>query len=163
MVMLVMPGGIAQGKAAFQWKAGGKFDMLHQIERKPMRLTLAFCLLPFAAVAQDVDCDNATAQQEMNSCAEQEWQAADVDLNTTFAAVLAVMQESDQTYPAEGKTEEARLREAQRAWVAYRDAACDSAGYPMRGGSAEPLLTNDCMWRLTTQRTDDLKSLIETY
>jgi uncharacterized protein YecT (DUF1311 family) len=128
-----------------------------------MRLTLALCLLPCAAAAQDVDCANAMTQLEMNSCAAQDWQAADVDLNAAYAAAITVMQDSDNTFPAEGKTEEARLRDAQRAWVAFRDAACESAGYPMRGGSAEPLLTYGCMLDLTIQRTDALNSLIESY
>ncbi len=128
-----------------------------------MRLTLALCLLPFATSAQDVDCANAMAQQEMNFCAEQDWQAADALLNDAYATALAAMQEADASFAPEGDSEEERLRTAQRAWVAYRDAACDSAGYAMRGGSAEPLLIYGCMRVLTEQRTEGLRSLVEDY
>jgi uncharacterized protein YecT (DUF1311 family) len=126
-----------------------------------MRVILALCLLPFAASAQEVDCANALVQQEMNFCAEQDWQAADALLNDAYATALAAMQDSDAAYAPEGDSEEERLRTAQRAWVAYRDAACDSAGYAMRGGSAEPLLIYGCMRELTDQRTEGLRSLVE--
>jgi uncharacterized protein YecT (DUF1311 family) len=128
-----------------------------------MRLMVALCLLPMAAHAQDVDCANAMTQQEMNFCAEQDWLAADALLNDAYATALAAMQEADASFPPEGDTEEERLRTAQRAWVAYRDAACDSAGYAMRGGSAEPLLIYGCMGMLTQQRTEALQSLVQDY
>jgi uncharacterized protein YecT (DUF1311 family) len=98
-----------------------------------MRLVIMLCAMPLMGHAQEVDCANAMAQQEMNFCAEQDWQAADALLNDAYAQALSVMQESDAGYAPEGATEEARLRKAQRAWLAYRDAACDSAGYATAG------------------------------
>lgn len=128
-----------------------------------MRLTLALMCLPFATLAQDVDCDTAETQQDMNFCAEQDWQVADAALNDIYAIAMDVMTQSDAEYAPEGKSEEDRLRTAQRAWVAYRDAACDSAGFAMRGGSAEPLLTYGCMRELTDERTAMLEMLVEGY
>jgi uncharacterized protein YecT (DUF1311 family) len=128
-----------------------------------MRLIAAFCLLPFAATAQDVDCTNAVTQQEMNLCAELDWQVADAELNDAYAAVIAMMQNIDAETTPIGVTEEARLREAQRAWVAFRDATCDVAGYAMRGGSAEPLLIYGCMMTLSAERADELRGLVEDY
>lgn len=128
-----------------------------------MRLTLALMCLPFATLAQDVDCDTAETQQDMNFCAEQDWQVADADLNDAYGAALALMQEIDTVTEPMGDTEEERLRTAQRAWVDYRDAACDVAGYAMRGGSAEPLLIYGCMAALTEERTAGLRSLVEDY
>jgi uncharacterized protein YecT (DUF1311 family) len=128
-----------------------------------MRLMIVFCVMPYMAMAQDVDCENALAQQEMNFCAEQVWQAEDATLNEAYASALAVMQEADASFAPEGDTEEDRLRTAQRAWVEYRDAACDSAGYAMRGGSAEPLLIYGCMAMLTKERTAQLLILMQDY
>ena len=128
-----------------------------------MRLMIALFVMPWMAQAQDVDCADTMIQQEMNLCAQQVWQAADVLLNEAYAAALAVMQGTDTDIAPIGATEEARLRKAQRAWLAYRDAACDSAGFAMRGGSAEPLLTYGCLAELTEQRTQDLQLLIEGY
>ena len=128
-----------------------------------MRLMIAVCLMPIVVQAQEVDCANALAQQDMNLCAAQDWEAADAALNEVYGGVVATMQQADADYAPDGATEEARLRRAQKAWIAYRDAACDSAGFAMRGGSAEPLLVYGCLRALTEQRTADLQALVEGY
>jgi uncharacterized protein YecT (DUF1311 family) len=55
------------------------------------------------------------------------------------------------------------LLESQRAWLKYRDAQCRFEGYLVRGGTAEPLMVNGCQEQLTKKRTQDLKSLLESY
>jgi uncharacterized protein YecT (DUF1311 family) len=129
----------------------------------PFRLAALFCILPFAAMAQEADCVNQPTQLDMNICSYQDWQAADADLNRVYAEALAAVQASDREYPIEGASEEDRLRKAQRAWVAFRDANCDQAGYVMRGGSAEPLMVNGCLNKMTQDRISELKGLLETY
>ena len=112
-----------------------------------------------AVQAQDlsaVDCSNTVTQLEMNACAEQDWMAADADLNAAYGAALAVMQDLDAALPRSARGAEANLRKAQRAWITYRDAACAAEGYAMRGGSAEPLLIYGCRARLTAERTQNL-------
>ncbi len=115
------------------------------------------------AAAQEADCSNAVTQIEMNACAAQSWEEADARLNDVYAETLAVLQAADADYPIDGASEEDRLRTAQRAWIAYRDANCDSAGYPMRGGSAEPLLFYGCLRSMTEARIADLQALTETF
>jgi uncharacterized protein YecT (DUF1311 family) len=128
-----------------------------------LRLALAMMIAPLAAFAQDVDCTNAETQQDMNICAYQAWEAADAELNRVYADAVSAMQVSDADFPPEGATEEERLRTAQRAWVAFRDANCDVAGFQMRGGSAEPLLINGCMHQMTQDRIAELQMLISDY
>ncbi|MBI3677244.1 MAG: DUF1311 domain-containing protein [Proteobacteria bacterium] len=41
--------------------------------------------------AQDVDCKNATSQNEMNFCADQDFQKADKALNAAYKKVIADM------------------------------------------------------------------------
>jgi uncharacterized protein YecT (DUF1311 family) len=127
---------------------------------RPLVLLLAMTL---PAAAQDVDCTNVITQLDMNTCAAQDWEEADARLNDVYAQTLAVLQEADANYPISGDSEEDRLRAAQRAWIAYRDANCDSAGYPMRGGSAEPLLTYGCLRSMTEDRIAELQALTETF
>ncbi|MGL4320663.1 MAG: lysozyme inhibitor LprI family protein [Paracoccaceae bacterium] len=127
-----------------------------------IRLAFAFCLLPLPLLAQDQSCFDGT-QQEMNACTYAAWQAADAELNAVYADIIAGLMASDAAYPPEGKSEEERLRIAQRAWVAYRDANCDVAGYPMRGGSAEPLLINECYRTMTEDRIIALISVAKDY
>ena len=131
---------------------------------RPFAVLIALTLTAaLPAAAQEADCAAPVTQIEMNTCAAQDWAAADARLNDVYAETLAVMQASDRDYPIDGPSEEDRLRRAQRAWVAYRDANCDSAGYPMRGGSAEPLLFYGCLRAMTEDRIADLQSLTETF
>lgn len=126
-------------------------------------LALVLAALPMAAAAQDIDCDNAMAQQEMNWCAEQDWLAADAELNAVWPMARAAMKEIDAGLPADMRGADKALLEAQRAWLAFRDAECAAAGWPMRGGTAERLLIYGCLYTLTQQRTADLRVLAEGY
>ncbi|OYX26871.1 MAG: hypothetical protein B7Z10_01925 [Rhodobacterales bacterium 32-66-7] len=122
-------------------------------------LFLWLAAMPLAA--QEIDCANAFAQQEMNICAEQDWQAADEALNQAYQEVMAEMKVMDEQLPPELQGAEAALRTAQRAWIAYRDANCEVSGFPMRGGSAEPLLVYGCLRQMTENRTEELWQLLE--
>jgi uncharacterized protein YecT (DUF1311 family) len=123
----------------------------------------AFVLLSAGTVvAQDIsaiDCTNTVMQQEMNACAEQDWMDADADLNAAYRAAMAVRKGYDADLAKSERGAEANLRNAQRAWITYRDAACAAEGYAMHGGSAEPLLIYGCRARLTEQRAEDLRLL----
>ena len=46
-----------------------------------------------------------------------------------------------------------------RAWVAYRDKACDAYGFTARGGTLEPMLVYACRADMTRQRITDLTEL----
>ena len=127
-------------------------------------LLLALILLPLPtlslpALAQTIDCANAMAQSDLNICAEQDWQEADADLNRAYAQVMAEMKAMDADLPPALQGAETALRTAQRAWITYRDANCTAAGFPMRGGSAEPLLIYGCLRQMTLDRTDELLAL----
>ena len=120
-------------------------------------------LIAFPAVAQQVDCATAEAQVELTYCAEQEWLAADADLNAAYGVARAQMQGIDADLPASERGAAAYLRDAQRAWVTFRDATCAAEGYAMHGGSAEPMVIYGCRARLTEQRTADLAAMAEEY
>jgi uncharacterized protein YecT (DUF1311 family) len=50
------------------------------------------------------------------------------------------------------------LRDAQRAWVTFRDAHCTLQGYnDARGGSMEPMSFNICRASVTRERTAQLR------
>ena len=121
---------------------------------------LVLTCLAGPALSQTIDCTNTSVQMELNRCAEQDWQAADAELNRAYKAVMAEMRALDQTLPPELQGAAVTLRDAQRAWITFRDANCRLAGYPMRGGSAEPLLVYGCLRQMTLDRTDDIKALV---
>ncbi|MBL4927713.1 DUF1311 domain-containing protein [Tabrizicola sp. KVB23] len=103
------------------------------------------------------------AQSDLNICAVQDWQVADDQLNAVWPKVLAALKAADAELPAELKGGEKALREAQRAWITFRDAECKAEGYPMRGGSAEPLLVYGCMAALTRERTETLARIADSF
>lgn len=113
-------------------------------------LAVALCFCAGAAAAQDVDCARAVAQQDMNWCAAEEYRAADKVLNDEWRLTIGWAREV-------GLEED--LRAAQRAWIAYRDAACAVEAAVWEGGSMAPLIHATCMTRLTRARTDDLVML----
>lgn len=113
----------------------------------------------------DWDCDEPTRQQEMNWCAGRDFAKADTALNEQWRITSAKMKRRDaayRKYNAEGDGRRgyfASLLEAQRAWLAYRDAHCRVDGYSARGGSLEPLLVSTCKTALTQARTKELNDL----
>lgn len=127
--------------------------------------TLATVLLlagNLQANAQDtVDCNNPITQMEMNHCAGVDWQEADAELNRVYKAAITAMRETDSYLPDNLKGAAETLKEAQRAWIPYRDKACEAYGFLARGGSLESLLVLGCRADLTRQRTQELKDLIE--
>ena len=132
-----------------------------------MMIRLAICglaiLLTGPLQAQEVDCAMAETQQDMNFCAEQDWQAADEVLNDAYAKAMILMNTIDADLPEEDKGAVSHLRRAQRSWMDFRDAACAAEAYMMHGGSAEPMLLYGCMARLTSARAVDLEQLAQTY
>ena len=119
-------------------------------------------LLPLAATGQEVDCANAQSQVEMTYCAEQDWMLADAALNDAYKAAMVVQKSVDDGLEAKDRGAVVSLRDAQRAWITFRDAACAAEGYQMHGGSAEPMVIYGCRARLTDQRVADLQILSET-
>ncbi|MGQ0590400.1 MAG: lysozyme inhibitor LprI family protein [Sphingosinicella sp.] len=119
-------------------------------------------LLSLLVSAQEppLDCRDPQTQQDMNGCAARDFEQADRALNETWPRVLAYVRGQDEDMDDGRPSGESRLREAQRAWIAFRDAHCTVDSYAMRGGSAEPLLYNGCRARITEARTAQLRALI---
>ncbi|WP_081536135.1 lysozyme inhibitor LprI family protein [Rhodovulum sp. P5] len=90
-------------------------------------------------------------QAEMNQCAASAYTAADAELNAVWPGAKQAM---DQMGAG------ALLLDAQRKWIAFRDAACAAERAPFEGGSIAPLIHYDCLKRLTERRTEDLRLLM---
>ena len=114
-------------------------------------------LLAFASIltAQPLDCANAVTQADMNQCAGRAARDADADLNRLWPQVVRRMQISDRESDSNGEAEK-RLRAAQRAWIAFRDAQCQLEGVEALGGSMETLLVQGCLEEMTKRRIDQL-------
>ncbi len=110
------------------------------------------------AAAQNIDCNKASSTVEINFCADKDYQAADKALNAAYAMALKYVRSRDLEKPYDAKSFEAALKNAQRAWVAYRDADCkDLVAQEWSGGSGTTSAILGCMTEKTMQRTKDLK------
>jgi uncharacterized protein YecT (DUF1311 family) len=125
---------------------------------------LAFAPLALAQEERQVDCENAMTQSDMNICANQDYEAADKELNAVYRTTMTAMQATDRQLGEIDQNDVGAveaLKKAQRAWIGYRDGQCELAGFEARGGSMEPMLVSGCLADLTRKRTAELKSLTE--
>ena len=107
-----------------------------------LKRTLLFSLLiPLAHI-------HAQTQAAMNAQARMEFEQADAELNKTYDALLTKLPD------AESKQ---KLKQSQRAWLAFRDAEAAFASDQARGGSMAPTIRYETMTELTHQRIKQLK------
>ena len=124
----------------------------------PLHLALA-AMAALQTPNQDHHCGDPPSQADMNACAAIEFEAADAELNAVWRDVIAGAREMDREINREfdqAPTSEAVLREAQRAWITFRDAHCTYEGHEARGGSMESMIYNGCRARVTRERTAQL-------
>ena len=129
-----------------------------------MIATLPAALALFALQAPGgQDCRDPQAQSDMNICASIAFERADAELNAEYCRAVVRARAADRAIagqlPARDQRpgEEDTLREAQRAWVAFRDAHCRLQGYQSRGGSMEQLFYDGCRAAVTRERTAQLR------
>jgi uncharacterized protein YecT (DUF1311 family) len=120
---------------------------------------LPFAALPRTAAAQDIDCANAQAQVELTFCAEQDWNAADADLNAAYEVAISAMKGIDINLDAPDRGAEKALRASQRAWITCRDNTCAAEGWAFHGGSAEPMIIYQCRARVSATRAEELANM----
>lgn len=89
------------------------------------------------------ECANPETQTAVNTCAQAEYDQADVQLNNAYQAVKAQVS-GDRAN---------QLVIAEEAWLAYRDSYCEFVQAQFEGGSIQPLIYSSCMTQLTQDRT----------
>lgn len=94
--------------------------------------------------------------------AERDWW--DDRLNTAYRALMAREKAIDQEVSGAGRTEPARaaaLRDMQRAWIGWRDAACAYEFAQWGGGSGGAPAYAGCQMRLTGEQALALEGRLE--
>ena len=117
---------------------------------------LALAGMNLSAQAQQLDCTNPMSQVEMTGCAAQGYEAADAELNAVWPDAMAQARRMDDGMDW-APSNATLLRDAQRAWITYRDRACEAESTVMRGGTAQNMVYYGCLERLTRDRTEDLR------
>ena len=121
--------------------------------------------LPRVLQAQELNCQDAVTQTEMTSCARIELEAADKELNAVWEEALILAEDEDAFREPSGSDNRPgyveTLRNAQSAWISFRDLECEYRGFQARGGTMEPMLVNQCLAELTRNRTTQLQNIIQ--
>lgn len=85
---------------------------------------------------------------DTNMCLTKVEEQVDKELNTVYLNALKRWNKDP---------ENAELRDAERSWIAYRDATCKAEAGLYRGGTIMPSVGLRCDLRLTRRRIADLK------
>jgi uncharacterized protein YecT (DUF1311 family) len=88
-------------------------------------------------------------QAAMNAQARAEFERADAELNKTYEALLTKLPDAE----SKGK-----LKQSQRAWLAFRDAEAAFSADQARGGSMAPTIRYETITELTQERIKQLKT-----
>ena len=96
-------------------------------------------------------CASPLSQFEMNQCAGKAFRAADAAMNQVYRRLVSMLDED----------EKAQLKEAQTAWLKYRDINCEFVADQYKGGSIRPLIEATCLGDMTKRRTTELKTQIK--
>jgi uncharacterized protein YecT (DUF1311 family) len=117
-----------------------------------LSVIVSFFAVPTQVTAQqpNVDCSKPMTPPEMRFCAAKSYQEADRKLNQAYKQVNSSL-----------KGEQRRLlTTAQQNWIRFRDNNCDFEVFEFRGAGDYTLFRNECLERLTEQRTKDLRDYL---
>jgi uncharacterized protein YecT (DUF1311 family) len=105
------------------------------------------------AQADDACMDKAQTQAQLNACAAADLKQADARLN----ALYKQMQTRLKADPRTGKL----LVDAQKKWLAFRDAECTLRTVRSADGSMQPMNVASCVAGLTASRAKDFEDLLK--
>ena len=122
---------------------------------KPLVGLLAVLVLMSATISAQKQkpkpCEDAQSQADMNICWGNEYKKADAALNKTYQQLAAMLDNEQKT----------QLKNAETAWLKYRDANCEFVADQYKGGSMRPMIAAICLADVTNNRTTELKSQIK--
>jgi uncharacterized protein YecT (DUF1311 family) len=101
-------------------------------------------------IAQQSNCTGSN-NIEIQRCLRLNYEAADKRLNDVYKQLAAKL----------GREERAILVEAQQGWIKLRDKNCEFEVYQNRGGTGYSGFLNQCLERMTRQRTGELEKYLK--
>ena len=117
-------------------------------------LIAVLIILAVNAKEKEPDCSGAVTTYQQISCLDKKYKFWDKQLNRNYKALVAKIKKVD----SESKRVIKRLKDAQRAWIIFRDKECIFQSSPMIDGSAEAVLNIACLANMTKQRALELKN-----
>lgn len=112
------------------------------------------------------DCENPMDQFSMTYCAGVDYEEADAELNELWPKMVASARDNDEYVGDLARdsgvpTTVEALRDAQRAWIRFRDAQCSYEAYEVLGGTMQPMVGALCLARVTEERNTFFRSVLE--
>jgi uncharacterized protein YecT (DUF1311 family) len=127
------------------------------MRRPPARLAILLglaALIPLSAAQADEACyKKAQSQAELTECSARDLKPVDDRLNKLYKDMEARLKGDDDTKKL--------LIEAQKKWVAFRDAECALTTIRTAGGSINAMNFNICLTDLTQRRAKDFQSYLD--
>ena len=123
-----------------------------------------FSVLSVTHAEEGPKCNADGNTSEMAACAGDDFAKEDKILNKVYSAYLKKMQSLDADMAATPPdTAVGRLKAAQRAWIAFRDAECPLESVDNMGGSIERILVPACLATLTKERANTLSAQLKAF
>ena len=101
-----------------------------------------------AGISADAPCWKSGTTVDIVNCFAASGKQSDADLNRTYTQIMSVLEVADRK----------RLQKAERAWVAYRDAACAAEYGLWGGGTGGPPAQLACIDGKTRHHVDYLRT-----
>lgn len=112
---------------------------------------LVLTLLSGTAIAQDNPCSNKTGM-DMKECYDNEFKKADSELTKVYKQLLK-----------RDSRHKKQLVKTELNWIKWKDYECEYQSLMVEGGTAQPLLIQTCLTKLTKERTAHLKYVLDGY
>jgi uncharacterized protein YecT (DUF1311 family) len=100
----------------------------------------------------DQDCRLAIVGSTMRTCENARYDIAQRELNSVYQNLLRGLDE----------TQRERLRQAQRAWLRFRDTNAEFQASLVQGGTSAPLIKVGSLTEMTNERASELKKVLIT-
>ncbi|WP_289352960.1 lysozyme inhibitor LprI family protein [Acinetobacter baumannii] len=111
-------------------------------------MSITTCSVSFAGIEK---CSNLPNQTALNSCSSNALNSANQKINTVYANYMKEL----------SPTEKLQLKEAQRAWIQYKEKDCQFQSSPVLKGSLYPFVHNACLVEKTETRIKELQDMQE--
>ncbi|MDE1166458.1 MAG: lysozyme inhibitor LprI family protein [Pseudomonas sp.] len=119
---------------------------------------LLFSATAFAAQPK-ADCANATTTPEINQCAQAEADVVEAKLNVAYQNLVKQLTQPD-TETDKYSEMRKKLQIAQRAWIKFREADCDTILQINASGTIRTLAAIGCKRERAEQRIKELENYV---
>ena len=130
-----------------------------------MKKLIFLMLFFYAYSASALDCERVISTPDINACGQVELDKVELTLNQVYQRILKQMDaiSSEKSNLADKSMLKKKFVDAQRLWVKYRKADCDTTYIFWSDGTIRGAMYLICMTNRAEQRIKELKVYEETY